>query len=1051
MQDYLPLRFFCALSIFVMSAISVYSKPPLNKVVYARELTVENGLSSNFVYALLKDSKNFTWIGTINGLNKYDGQTFRHYFHQPFDSIGIQSNIIKALAEDKAGAIWIGTTGGGLEKLDRKYDKFTHFRFNPSDQTSIGSDNVECLFVDSKGRLWIGLENGELDYFEPQTQKFWRYKNVADINFALPVNPIVSITEDSNGLWLGKTRGTVIFNPATGESEPLIVMDSRIHQFIQPGLLNTDSKHRYNFYVASDHSVYYYKSVLPKLYLTEGVQIKPAMPIGSRTIFAFINDTIIWNFSAFGLKEINNSSLTFSDINILSLTQSPIKVSAAFSIITNGDGSFWIATENGIVIIDPMLQPILTYNLPNENILSYSTVRSLCLDKSGKLWIGTNTGNLYYLDTLKAELKNYLHLESYNAINRMSADKDNYLWLVTTGKPLLHLNTQNHVFKEWKMNDMFPVSRSTHSLLIENSSLWFGAEERGELGVEKSLNYVSFSPFSLRQYEYLPFDSTLTLRRIITTIVKRDDYSLWIGSVHGLFIFNKQTCEFTRFSHNPHDTKSLSGDYVWVIHPDSRGQIWVGTWNDGLNLFDEKIKMFRHYTIEDGLPSNSIRSILEDKNGDLWISTENGISHYDQNKKIFTNFGISDGLLDLVYEPNSAAISTDGKLYFGGSRGIISFYPENLQRKNFEAPLFVTSFRVEDHLRFGELPNGSQIDLNYTENDLSFEFAKLDYLNPLQKQYEYMLEGFDKIWIRSGAIPIAQYNNIEPGDYIFKFRLKDDTAHSFACFITIDSPFWGKLWFKLSILLVIILTVGFVYRQRIRKLKIHQAQLSLATENERIALAGDLHDGPLQDLYGSRFLLDPFMKVEQYKINATSLDEVLKKVRSDLRTMTGELQIPRFESGFAEELRLFCEGFGERNKAINVFQNISNETHALPTKLAQNLFRIFRTAMANVSKHANASIVEVTFVTTAEAATLKVIDNGIGFTVPETFSTLIQSKHYGLFMMRDYAKSVSGKCMIFSAPGKGTTVEITIPLKPPLWRKKALRQLTNLFTVFLQR
>src|SRR5205085_5076976 len=130
---------------------------------------------------------------------------------------------------------------------------------------------------------------------------------------------------------------------------------------------------------------------------------------------------------------------------------------------------------------------------------------------------------------------------------------------------------------------------------------------------------------------------------------------------------------------------SLSGDHVWVIHKDRKGQVWVGTWGDGLNLFDENSKRFRHYSIEEGLPSNIIFGILEDLSGDLWISTANGISHYDQHTKTFTNFTTADGLLDTEYEPNSAAISSNGRMYFGGAKGITSFFPSALKRKVISA------------------------------------------------------------------------------------------------------------------------------------------------------------------------------------------------------------------------------------------------------------------------------------------------------------------------------------------------------------------------------
>jgi ligand-binding sensor domain-containing protein len=221
-----------------MSPMDGFSKtPPLKSpVVYARQLTVNDGLSSNVVYCLLHDSKGFYWFGTRNGLNKYDGTTFRHYYHTPFDSTGLQSNIIKALAEDKSGVIWIGTTGAGLAKLDRNTDKIVHYRHNDADAYSIGSDNVSRIFVDSKSRLWVGLGNGELDYFEPRSQKFWRYTNVASEGSTKRNNPILSITEDKIGmLCLKKADLMIMFDPSSGHCRGLTLTDSRNKQEIESG------------------------------------------------------------------------------------------------------------------------------------------------------------------------------------------------------------------------------------------------------------------------------------------------------------------------------------------------------------------------------------------------------------------------------------------------------------------------------------------------------------------------------------------------------------------------------------------------------------------------------------------------------------------------------------------------------------------------------------------------------------------------------------------------------------------------------------------------
>ncbi len=1044
-QKFRSTWYFHVLLILLMSAISAYSKTPpkKNKIVYARQLTVENGLSSNLVFTILRDSKNFTWVGTVNGLNKYDGHSFRHYFHKSTDSSSIQSNVVKAIVEDKSGVIWVGTEGG-LDKLDRNTDKFTHYRFNSSNPGSIGSDNVTSLFVDSKGRLWIGLGNGELDYFEPRSQKFWRYTNVSSINFSFLINAVTYISEGSHGiLYVKKQRGTVVFDPSSAECVELSVLDQMEKKYVESAIVIRAPRYNGGLFWENAHSIYSFKSLTSHLNITDGEIINSQLRISlfEAKHLIYRSDSILWNVSSYGIQEINVSSSTILNVEVHSLKNTAVKLRGPRDGFTAKDGAVWIASENGIVIIEQNFQPIDLFPLPEDNNTYYSSARSLCLDNHERLWVGASKGRLYYADTSRTILHEYFFHNFTNdgALNRMSFDDNNFLWIVGTRTPLLRVDVKNNRTINFVKNSSLSLASTAHSLLIDGSCLWTGSKEEVKLPVKGVLNFLTLSPLSANHYEYLPNDTGLTSNRIVLTIVKKDENALWLGTAHGLFLFDIRSGKFIRYAHDPKDPNSISGDNVWAIQKDRTGKWWIGTYSDGLNLFDEKKQGFTHFTIEDGMASNSIRSILEDISGNLWISTDHGISYFDQIAKTFTNYGISDGLLDLDYEPNSAAISRNGKMYFGGAKGVVSFFPDALKRKYVVAPLFISGFRIANNLRFGEIPSGSSITLDYTENDFSIEFAKLDYLDPEQKQYEYMLKGFDPEWISSGTVNIARYNNIEPGKYTFRFREKNDTTISFASAFIISPAFWMTWWFKSSMLMVFVFLTAFLYRRRIRKLKEFQVQLQLASENERIELSGELHDGPLQDLYGTRFMLDPLIRSEGTAKDATKLDNILKKVRADLRTLTGDLQIPAFDLGFAVELRLFCDGFGERHPAIQIVADITNEVKPIPIKSAQNLFRIFRTAMANIAEHANASKIEVSFVTTSEFATLKIVDDGIGFTVLNDIRELSRNKHYGLFLMQNYASSMNGKCLVSSVLGKGSVVEIIIPFKLSFWRKMAIR------------
>jgi signal transduction histidine kinase len=524
--------------------------------------------------------------------------------------------------------------------------------------------------------------------------------------------------------------------------------------------------------------------------------------------------------------------------------------------------------------------------------------------------------------------------------------------------------------------------------------------------------------------------------RLITAIVRRDERSLWVGSPHGLFAFDKASGVFRQYAHKPSDPSSIGGNAVWVVHKDRLGHLWIGTWDGGLNLFDEENASFRHFTMANGLPSNVIQSIVEDERGDLWIATANGIAHYDQQLETFTNFGLADGFVDVEYEPNAAVVASDGKLFFGGSHGVVSFYPRDLTRPKVLAPMFITALRVGGALRVSEIPNGGSTVIDYDDNDPAFEFAKLDYLEPSEKQYEYMLEGLDPSWIYAGSRSNVNYSNLDEGTYRFLFRTKEDTTETYAATIIIAPPFFQRWWFRGGLVFFVVIVGGLVLQRRISRRKAFQAQLDLATENERLDLAGELHDGPLQDLFGARFLLDSLKEANGVGLQAHTLDNLLKKVRGDLRALTGELQIPSFESGFANELQAFCDRFQERYPRINVIEQISTEMTPLQGRIEQNLFRIVRTAMANVAKHAQASRVTVMFEASRTDFLLRIEDDGVGFRVPTDLRLFTEEKHFGLFLMQSYARTIGAKCSIVSELGNGAMIEVRGVLSRPRWKRK---------------
>ncbi|HEY3874309.1 MAG TPA: triple tyrosine motif-containing protein, partial [Candidatus Kapabacteria bacterium] len=358
--------------------------------------------------------------------------------------------------------------------------------------------------------------------------------------------------------------------------------------------------------------------------------------------------------------------------------------------------------------------------------------------------------------------------------------------------------------------------------------------------------------------------------------------------------------------------------------------------------------------------------------------------------------------------------------------------------------LVVTSFNVSGRPYRYDLENGDSVRLTYEQNDLSFDFALLDFSGPAKKRYAYMLQGEDERWILCGNRNNGAYNNLEPGHYVL--RIKSTNAQGvwdktgIAITIVIAPPFWRTWWFQLlAVISLVALLFTWLLRARARD-RAYQLVLDHALESERMNIAGELHDGPLQDLYATRFLLET-PNANPLELGARhELDALLKKVRGELRAVTGELQLPRFENGLPEELTLFLDAFAEQNPAIQILNGIDPTSNALPLKVQQNLFRIFRTALANVRKHSQAGQVTILFKQEGRMVSIEIVDDGRGFEVPSKLNALRGDKHYGLILMKAFALEIGAKLTIASIPGKETKISVTY-LAPRMLRA------SNLFNI----
>ena len=1034
-----PALFICLIGV----AISYSQIPQHTTSLKVRHLGIRDGLSSNSIWSIFQDSKGFIWIGTMAGLDKYDGYSFKKFLSDTGGSVGFLDHGTDFISEDKLGIIW--AVRGTLVSIEPKKGKETWYYHDEKNPGSIGKGDISSTFVDSKGRLWIGFVSGELDLFDRSTKTFKHFDSLCDNSEYNSYEGISSILERDDGCLIVRHNGywhPTIFNPERGAflDAPEITIKGGDGYFLE---VSTDDFYKKSISIYND-------TVNKTIILFEGdpFNLMSKQIVIPQDRFSFINmwknkkllyrgDEKYWfPTEGSGLLEIDFGSGYVGPINVIDAAKLPIRIG---NVLRSNEGAVWMISMVGLYIADELQNSFRTYTLHNElkKEVQFS-VRSLFFDNKNILWAGTRPGSLFRYDPTISEFREapqFPERSNYPkpaAINHIVQDKNSRIWVTCRGGTLYcseppFTKLVRRFDKPTSYNG--EINGSTWGAIVDSEGILWAAYMSYDRKIQSALVRIDPNSNKINRYYYTTHSEED--QGFIPNMLERDKNSLWVGTDRGLFIFDKRTGVFGKnFSHQKGNAKSISAGSVWVLFKDHKNRLWLATEADGLNLLNEKDETFTHYRKDDGLPSNSINSILEDSLGNLWLGTLNGISCFNPDHGTFTNYTSDDGILDDIFCTNSVTISHSGEFFFGGVQGVSSFFPGNVHKRVNKSSLYFTNFKVSDSSLYDEISNGDTIRLTYEDNYFSLDASYLDFSHPSKKRYEYMLEGYDAKWINADQRRSISYNNVGPGSYILRLRVYIDgnteIQNEIYATIIITPPFWRTWWFETGVGILAILAVGFIISSWRKKRIEIQNQLEDARESERVNLASELHDGPLQDLYGARFLLDPLMENLGENNKANELDLLLKKVRGDLRAMTGELQLPHFESGFAEELHLFCSVFAERHPTIRIIENITPEVKPLTLIAQQNLFRLFRTAMANVAKHANATEVEIIFVTREDVVTLKIIDNGAGFTVPDDLGSLVENKHYGLFLMQSYAASIKAKCSILSKPGLGTEVGVVV-------------------------
>ncbi|UCG25018.1 MAG: GAF domain-containing protein [Chloroflexota bacterium] len=832
-------------------------------------LSLEQGLSQSTVTAMLQDSQGFMWFGTRDGLNRYDGYSFKVLKHDSADPASLADNAIASIFEDRSGTLWIGTEGGGLERFDRDAESFTHYRSDPEDATSISSNTVTAIVEDPAGTLWVGTDSG-LNRFDHQTETFSFHPNEFDpLNFPYGTNYVTDfIAEDSGRLWIATLGGLLSFEAeaASFRYHQLMPSDKRIipngpgwppiNSFFQDdeGLL----------WLATDDDglIAYEPGTGRTEHYTE--DINGANSLSHNTVHAVYQDQSgkIWAGTQLGLDLVDPDSREVIRYQHDPLRTESLSDNEIRSLYADESGVLWIGTLiGGINKLDPYktkFRHVRSTGDPADG-LSHPQVLALYQDDQDSLWIGTGDG-LNMLDPQTGMMSHYIHDPddpsslSSDYVTSIVQDQSGVLWIGTHGG-LNRLNRPGGNFSRVQADpaDSHSLSSDLINALFEDQAgyLWVGTD-----GVGLSRRDPANGRFD--HYSYVEANrppETLGLNHILS-FQEDDNNYLWIGTMGGLIRFDQGEQALTYYRHEPGDASSLAHDLVNDIHLDQGGRLWLAT-GGGLDRYDPAADSFSHITEEDGLPNNMILGILEDSSGLLWISSNHGLTRYDPDTGAMRNYDTSDGLQSFEFNRGARLKNRRGEMLFGGVNGFNVFQPEDIRDNPYRPPLVVTDMRIlNESVPFGPDSNlqkpieqTDRVKLSGQDTVFSFELAALHYGAPDDIQYAYLMEGFDKTWNFLGNRRYATYTNLPPGNYTFRAVGSNSDGvwneEGLSLEVLVPRPFWQSLWFISLVFFAILAAVygGFRLRSRSLAARTHELEEQVARRTVEIERRRQIAEG----------------------------------------------------------------------------------------------------------------------------------------------------------------------------------------------------------------
>lgn len=985
----------------------------------------EQGLIPGNVNDILQDSIGLIWMATENGLCRYDGYSFVYFKNEVNDVNSLSHNHVFSLLEEKNGIIWAGTLGGGLNKFNSKTGKFKRYVFDPNNSKSISSDIVFKVYRDSKRRIWISTLGGGLNLFDPVNETFTRFVHSKQDTNSISSNMVSALYEDkSHNFWVGTFDGGMnLFVEAEKKfihykNNPLdkfSLSHNQVMEFLE------DDKGR--FWVATfgggvnlfDRATKKFHSIKSDIHF----QIKPDN-MNVRKLFE--DDESIWVGTYSGLFKFDKNTFVKTDIYSNPNDPKTINDNKIRSIYRDRTGVIWVGTIAGVNKYDSMKKKFQVINF-NEN---YKTTLDNLFPIPSKyitekiLWAGPGESTIYKSNDRK--IKFFGRVDSKNSFHTFLAsnfylDEKNYLW-VGSYNGIHYYDVKKNEFNNVQYFDDGTPSQGNNFVkwfYIDNKNcFWAGTMAGG-------LTFFDPEKNVLKRYNHSEENIKSLGDSRVASVFEDSHKILWVATYGGLDVFNEKDKSFKHYRVTPNDSTCISNDRIYDIYESKSGDLWIGTYQ-GLNKYNRERDNFEQYATHQGLGDNTVYSIQEDEKGNLWIRTNDGISKFDPVKKIFKNYNSRDGLPGMELNGNIYLKNKDGKMFFGFSNGLISFYPDDVKDNPYKPQVAFTKLTIMDQeVKVGEnsplikpLNELDEVVLSYKDKVISFEFSALHYAIPSKNKYAYKLEGFLDKWIFVDANNrTAKFTNLNPGKYILKVMASNndgiwsDAERSITIIIT--PPYWETWWFRIIAILSFLFVIFLVYEIRLNRL--------LGIERTRARIARNLHDevgGTLSSIQYFIRAIEKEMKNNNSEGTPKYLNLILQS-SADAQEKIKDLiwTVNPDEDGLNKFLIKFNRYASDLLDAKEINYNIELPNDSFNKSISmekrQHLWCICKEVLTNIVKHSQCKNVRIKLLYNGKTLDLFIEDDGIGFNESEkSFSNgLVNIKNRAETLKADYKLTTS--------------------------------------------